>query len=130
MRKALSGAIFVPLVLVGCDKSTQSVVVGRPTIKVLKEVTVVRLQPEGQAPLSTASLNGMLAKWTEVPYSEFYYESAPHGIGYAFQEGKLVDGDSEDGTWRFYHCAGLRLQSGEGPVRYFLPAPSTGNNAP
>lgn len=117
------------LLLIGCEKPVSVTPGGRPTSTVLKEVKVLRLQPEGQSPLSAASLNAMLAEWSEVPLSEFYYESEPNGIIFPYQEGELVGGDSKPGTWRFYHCAGLRIQSGDDPVRYFLPVDSTEQRA-
>ena len=117
------------MLLIGCEKPASVTPGGRPTHTVLKEVKVLRLQPEGQSPLSAASLNAMLAEWSEVPLSKFYYESESNRISFPYQEGELVGEDSENGTWRFYHCAGLRIQSGEGPARYFLPIDSTNRSS-
>ncbi len=87
------------------------------------EASVLKSSPEGQGLFKTDNLNTMLENWTEVEKKQFYYESMDKTIKFQFpyQEGGFVTTDSRKGSWRFYHCAGLRIQLEGESIRYFLP---------
>ena len=115
---------FVSLALSCCeDKSKRAHADSREP----SQGMIVKLERSSPASLDTfhENLDKALATWREVEHKDFHYESPEFAHTFLpWQEGRIQDPKSgKSGNWRYYHCAGLRIQWDGEPVKYYLPPP-------
>lgn len=77
-------------------------------------------EPERLAPITTSEITRILSDWKAVKPENFYYENLEKDF-FPFQEGRLTFRDASSAKWRYYHCAGFRLELSSGKIFFFLP---------
>jgi len=97
----------------GEDKSSNK-------IPLIAQVTQTGSQPPGLAKFTSKHLNQILTSFREVNLKDFHYES-PKGVSWPFQEGRLKFTSGLSASWRYYHCAGLRVIKDGSAAKYYLP---------